>query len=160
VARYVLDHPREVIGKRVLDFGTGSGLCAIAAMRAGAASALAIDIDPLSEAAVALNAQANDVRIAFQGTDVLNDGPPAVDVMLAGDVCYERELAARILPWLQRARAHGTRVLIGDPDRLYFSRDVTVQTAVYHVPTTREIEGTEVKPTGVFTLSIPSPRYA
>jgi len=162
IARYLLDHPEEVAGKRVLDVGTGSGLCALAAMKAGAASALAADIDVFSEEAVALNAQANEVSVAFTNRDLLDahpaGTPPALpawvsDLILAGDLCYEQPLAGRILAWLQAAHARGTRVLIGDPGRDYFSGEGLIRLATYQVPTTRELEDREVKQTGVFTLA-------
>lgn len=152
VARYLLDHPAEVAGARVVDLATGSGLCAIAAMKAGAAGALAADVDPLSEAAVALNAQANGVRVAFTGRDLLDADPPDADLILAGDVCYEQPLAARVLAWLRAAHGRGTRVLIGDPGRAYFPRAGLIRLANYQAPTTRELEDAEVKQAGVFTF--------
>lgn len=152
VARYLLDHPAEVAGARVVDFAAGSGLCAIAAMKAGAAGALAADVDPLSESAVALNAQANGVRVAFTGRDLLDADPPDADLILAGDVCYEQPLARRVLAWLRVAHARGTRVLIGDPGRTYFPRAGLIRLAAYQVPTTRELEDAEVKQAGVFTF--------
>ena len=152
VARYVLDHPAEVAGQRVVDFAAGSGLCAIAAMRAGAAQALAADIDGYCAAAVALNAQANGVRVAFTDQDLLAADPPDVDLILAGDICYEEPFATRALAWLARAHARGTRVLIGDPGRTYFPRAGLIRLAEYLVPTTRELEDAEVKRAGVFTF--------
>ena len=152
IARYLLDHPQEVAGKRVLDSATGSGLCAIAAMRAGAASALAADIDPFCEVAVALNADANGVRVSFTSCDLLEADQPDADLILAGDVCYEQPLAGRILAWLQKAQHRSTRVLIGDPGRDYLPREGLIRLADYQVPTTRELEDQEVKRTGVFTL--------
>jgi predicted nicotinamide N-methyase len=153
LARYLLDHPGEVAGKRVLDFATGSGLCAIAAMKAGAAYALAADVDAFCEAAVALNARTNGVRVAFTDRDLLDADPPETDLILAGDICYEGPLAARALAWLQAAHRRGTRVLIGDPGRTYFPREALIRLAEYEVPTTRELEDTEVKWAGVFTFA-------
>lgn len=153
VARYVLDHPAEVAGKRVVDLGSGSGLCAIAAIRAGAASALAADVEPFCEEAVALNAEANGVRVAFTGHDLLEADPPETDVILAGDVCYERRLAERVLGWLEIADARGVRVLMGDPGRPYFVGEGFIRLAEYEVPTTRELEDGNVKRTGVFDFS-------
>ena len=97
VARYVQDHPDEVASRHVVDVASGSGLCAIVAVRMGAASAQAVDIDPLAEAAVALNARANGVRIGFSRRDILGDDPPVCDVILAGDVCYEEIMAERMI---------------------------------------------------------------
>jgi predicted nicotinamide N-methyase len=153
IARYMLDHPEEVGGRRVLDFATGSGLVAIAAMKAGAASALASDIDDFCGPAVALNAEANGVEVAFTAEDLLEADPPAVDVIAAGDVWYEKPLAERAGAWLSAAHAQGTRVLIGDPGRTYFPREGLLQLADYRVATTRELEDTEVKRTGVWTIA-------
>ncbi|RZJ37151.1 MAG: methyltransferase, partial [Brevundimonas sp.] len=115
LARWVLDHPEEVAGRRVLDFATGSGLVAVAAMKAGAASVLASDIDPFAGAAVALNCEANEVESIFTASDLLDAPPPDVDVILAGDVCYEQPMSARVLAWLREARGRGIEVRIGDP---------------------------------------------
>jgi predicted nicotinamide N-methyase len=152
VARYVLDHPSEAAGRTVLDFASGSGLCAIAALKAGAASALAVDIEPLCAAAIALNAEANGVAAASLIADILDRPPPAVDLILAGDICYEKPLAARVLAWLTLAHHAGTRVLIGDPHRTYFPAKGLVPLADYQVPTTRELEDRDVKQAGVWTL--------
>jgi predicted nicotinamide N-methyase len=151
LARYLLDHPETVAGQRVLDFATGGGLVAIAAMLAGAASALAADIDPLCEAAVALNAEANGVKVSFTGADLLAGEPPSAEVILAGDIAYEKPMARRVRAWLDAAHASGRRVLIGDPGRAYFDPSGLEQLAEYRVPTTRELEDSEIKRTGVWT---------
>jgi predicted nicotinamide N-methyase len=153
VARWVLDHPQEARGREVLDLATGSGLVAIAAMKAGAASALGADIDPFCAAAVALNAKANGVRVEFTGENLLAGPPPDVELICAGDVFYEKPLAERAHAWLERAHRAGTRVLLGDPGRTYFDRRGLVQLAEYRVATTRELEDAEVKKTGVWTFS-------
>ena len=152
LARWILDHPDEVRGERVLDFATGSGLVAIAAMRAGAASATGADVDGFCEAAVALNARANGVDVAFTGADLLDARPPDADVVCAGDISYEQPLAGRVRAWLQRARANGSRVLLGDPGRTYFDPAGLTRLAEYRVATTRELEDAEVKRTGVWAL--------
>lgn len=152
ISRYVLDHPEIVRGKSVLDFAAGSGLCAIAAVKAGAASVLACDIDPFCRAAMTVNAEANDVQVTCVIADLLDDPPPPVDVILAGDICYEKTLSERVLAWLTMARAAGAAVLIGDPGRTYFPRQSLVQLAQYEVQTTRELEDFEIKKTGVWTL--------
>jgi predicted nicotinamide N-methyase len=154
IARYLLDHPDEVAGKRVLDVATGSGSCAIAAMKAGAASALAVDVDAFCTEAVALNAQANGVCVDFTKCDLLETDPPDTDLILAGDIWYEQPLATRILPWLQTAHGRGTRVLIGDPGRPYSPREGLILIADYHVPTSRELEDREVKWAGVYTFPL------
>ena len=152
IARYLLDHPHEAQGRSVLDFASGSGLCAIAAMRAGADRALGCDIDPLCRAAIALNAAANGVEVACVIADLLDQPPPAMDLILAGDICYEKPVAERALSWLRAAHDAGARVLIGDPGRSYFPRTGLVQLAEYQVQTTRELEDFEIKRTGVWTF--------
>ena len=152
LARYLLDHPDEVAGRRVLDFATGSGIVAIAAAKAGAAEVVGNDIDAFSEAATALNAAANGVAVGFEGADMLTAAPPAVDVILAADICYEKPLAERVMAWLAAARATGTRVLIGDPGRSYFPKSGLVRLAEYRVRTTRELEDMEVKRTSVWEI--------
>ena len=153
LARYLLDHPAEVAGKRVVDFATGSGIVAIAAARAGAADVLAADIDGFCGAAVELNAVANRVALRFTDANLLEAPPPGADVICAGDVCYEKPFAEAVMAWLQQAHAAGTRVLIGDPGRSYFPRTGLTMLAEYQVPTTRELEDMEVKRTAVWALS-------
>jgi predicted nicotinamide N-methyase len=152
LSRYLVEHPDEVADRHVLDLASGSGLCAIVAMRMGAASAQAVDIDPLAEAAVALNAQANGVRIGFSPHDILDDPPPAADIVLAGDVCYEETMADRMLGWLRQAARNGTRVLIGDPGRAYLPSDLLLL-ASFRVTTSRELEDSEAKTSAVYTFS-------
>jgi predicted nicotinamide N-methyase len=152
LARYILDHPESVAGKRVIDFASGSGLVAIAAMKAGAASVLAADIDVFCEAAIGLNAELNAVAVAFTEVNLLDAPPPVVDVLLAGDICYERPMAEAVMAWLAQGRAAGASVLIGDPGRTYFSKDGLVKLAEYQVQTTRELEDMAVKRTSVWTL--------
>ena len=140
IGRYVREHPELVAGRRVFDLASGSGLCAIAAMRAGAAAAAGSDIDPFALAAMRLNARANDYRIDVVGRDVLDEPPPDADVILAGDCWYESGLAQRVLPWLQRARDAGIEVLVGDPRRAYLPVDDLVELAAYDVRTTTDLE--------------------
>lgn len=152
LARYILDHPETVAGKTAFDFATGSGLVAIAAMKAGAASVLANDIDVFCEAAVTLNAEANGVAVAFTEANLLDGSPPEAQVLLAGDICYEKPMAEAVMDWLRRGRAQGSTVLIGDPGRTYFRKDDLVKLAEYQVETTRELEDMAVKRTSVWTL--------
>ena len=153
LARYLIDTPMMVAGSRVLDLGAGSGLTAIAAMHAGAQSALAADIDAVALAATLLNAEANGVAVAVTADDLLA-GPPAPEfgVVLVGDLFYERQLADRVLAFIEAAAAHGATVLIGDPGRSYFPRDRFVQVAEHRVPVTRELEDAEIKRTAVWRL--------
>ena len=152
VARYIQDHPEEVAGRHVVDVASGSGLSAIVALRMGARSAQAVDIDPLAEAAVALNARANGVRIGFSRRDILGDDPPVCDVILAGDVCYEEIMAERMIAWLRLAADRGTRILVGDPGRAYLPSGMTCL-ARYRVTTSRELENAELKESAVYTFS-------
>ena len=140
IARYLADHPDVVEGRRVFDLGSGSGLCAIAAMEAGAAAATAAEIDGFALAAIERNARANGCRVTVVRHDVLDDGPPDVDVVLAGDCWYDARLAERVLPWLQRVRAHGIDVVVGDPGRRFLPVDALVELASYEVRTTTELE--------------------
>jgi predicted nicotinamide N-methyase len=154
LARYLIDHPHEVSGKRVIDFASGSGLVAVAAMQAGAADVLAADIDVFCRAAVELNAAANAVAVAFTDLDLLDAPAPTwAQVIVAGDICYEKPLAERVMAWLTQARDRGARILIGDPGRSYFPRQGLVKLAEYQVPTTRELEDAEIKKTAVWTLA-------
>jgi predicted nicotinamide N-methyase len=152
IARWVLDNPEEVRGRTVLDFATGSGLVGIAALKAGAASVTGCDIDPFCEAAVAVNAQANGVTMGFTGENLLEAPPPEVDLICAGDVCYEKPMTGRVLDWLASARGQGTRVLLGDPGRTYLPKSGLTFLAEYRVPTTRELEDYEIKRTCVWSL--------
>jgi predicted nicotinamide N-methyase len=153
LARYVLDTPEVVAGRRVIDFATGSGIVALAAMRAGASRVLAADIDLYCEAAVAENAVRNGVAVDFTVQNLLDAPPPAwAEVILAGDICYEKPLAERVLAWLALARSGGATVLIGDPGRSYFPREGLTKLAEYQVQTTRELEDMEVKKTAVWAM--------
>jgi predicted nicotinamide N-methyase len=136
----VLDHPEIVRARSVADFATGSGLVAIAALRAGAAHALALDVDPFCEAAVRVNAALNGVAPEFRGGDAIDAALPGVEVLLAGDVFYERSLAARSLAWFRALAARGVLVLAGDAGRAYAPRDGFEVREAYEVPTTIEIE--------------------
>ena len=153
LARYLIDNPDTVAGRRAVDFASGSGLVGIAAMMAGAKDVLCADIDAYCEAAVALNAGVNGVTCAFTGEDLLATPAPGwAAVILAGDICYEKPLAERVLAWLAAARAAGARVLIGDPGRSYFPRSGLIKLAEYQVQTTRELEDMAVKRTCVWAM--------
>jgi predicted nicotinamide N-methyase len=152
LARYIVEHPEEVANRTVVDFATGSGVCAIAAMRAGALDTTGVDVDPFAEAAVDLNARANGVRIGFIGRDLLDEEPPDAEVILAGDTWYEGSLADRVFPWLARAAARGTMVLVGDPGRRYLPATDFAQLAAYEVHTTTQLEDRGVVTAGVYTI--------
>lgn len=157
VARHLAAHPALVSGRRVFDLASGSGLCAIAAIRAGATRAAAADIDRFALAAIELNARANGCRLDVVGRDVLDDGPPDADVILAGDCWYEAQLADRVLPWLQRAVAHGVDVLVGDPGRTYLPAESLVELATYEVRTTSDLEDMRRRDARVYALRSTTP---
>ena len=155
LARYVLDHPHEVAGKRVLDLAAGSGLVGIAAAKAGGAPVISVDIDAFSEGAILLNGEANDTYVDVVVLDMLDHPAPPdarYDVILVGDLFYERDTAARALAFLDRHAALGARVLIGDPGRTYLPKERLRRLAEYSVPVTRELEDMEVKRTTVWEL--------
>ena len=145
LARFLLDCPERVAGRSVLDFGAGSGLVAIAAAKAGAASVLASEIDDFAVAAIAANAALNDVAIAVTTSDVLDTVGPRWEVVTAGDVCYERPMADRVTAWLRVLAGHGSLVLLGDPGRAYLPSKGLVERAHYIVPTSREIEDRDTR---------------
>jgi predicted nicotinamide N-methyase len=149
LARYVLDHPELVAGRSVLDLGAGSGLVAVAAAMAGATRVVASEIDPFGLAAIPENAALNGVGGIEPVGDLLGERPPAVDVVLAGDVCYDRLMTERVLPFLDAARAGGAEVLIGDPGRPYLPKDRLLEAAVHDVADT---EGPRVRRTTVWRL--------
>lgn len=150
LARYILDHPETVSGQRVLDFAAGSGLVGIAALKAGAASVVAAEIDPFACASIPLNAALNHVDgLTVTSTDLIGTDE-GWDVILAGDIAYERDLAARVFFWLEMSAARGAQVLIGDPGRSYLPRNCLEKLAEYGVPVTRELEDAEIKQTAVW----------
>lgn len=152
LARHVLDHPETVRGKRVLDFASGSGLVAIAAMKAGAERLDAADIDPFCEAAIRLNAKANEVAVGFCGSDLVGEDQ-GWDVVLAGDVFYEKPFADRLVPWFSSLRVRGAEILVGDPGRAYLPKDRLERLTTYEVPVTRALEDAEVKRTTVWRFA-------
>ncbi|MFM2152552.1 MAG: hypothetical protein RL199_987 [Pseudomonadota bacterium] len=139
IARHLLDHPELVRGRTVLDFASGGGLQAIAAVRAGAARVSATEIDPLALEMMAVNFAANGVEVDVSGADVV-DTDAGWDVVLAGDVCYERAMSERIVAWLRRLAARGALVLMGDPGRTYLPKDGLTAVATHDVPTTLDLE--------------------
>lgn len=153
LARYVLDNPQIVAGRRVIDFASGSGIVGVAAAKAGAAEVLCADIDAFCGAAAHLNAAANGVSLKTTEQNLLNCPPaPEAEVILAGDICYEAPLASLVMTWLTAGKAAGALVLIGDPGRSYFPREGLTKLAEYQVPTTRELEDMEVKKTAVWAI--------
>jgi predicted nicotinamide N-methyase len=155
LARYLLDHPAAVIGRRVIDIASGSGLVAIAAVLAGAAAVTAYDIDPLAAAAITVNAVANGVTVPAVCADVLaeDDLPaPGTHLVLVADAFYERDLARQVLRFAERSQARGAAVLVGDFGRAYLPRTRLAPLASYDVPGLGTVEDADVKRTTVWTL--------
>jgi predicted nicotinamide N-methyase len=150
LARYVLDSPTRVAGRRVLDFAAGGGLAAIACAMAGAASVEAAEIDPMALAAITANAALNQVAIAQAGDVVGRDS--AWDLIMCGDVCYEAPMTAHILPWL-RVMARTAEVWIADPGRAYLPKTGMVEFARYVVPTSIELEDRTTREVGLYRLA-------
>lgn len=144
LARYLLDHPALISGRSVLDFASGSGLVAIAAAKAGAAKVEACDIDDFALAAMQLNAQANGVELKIRNDDLIGRDE-GWQVVLAGDVSYERDMAQNVTDWLHGLSRRGALVLIGDPGRAYLDRQRLEVVAEYQVPVTRTLEDCEIK---------------
>ncbi|MGK5444108.1 class I SAM-dependent methyltransferase [Micromonospora sp. URMC 105] len=145
LARHLLDHPELAAGRRVLDLAAGSGLVAIAAALTGAAEVVANDVDPWAVAAVTVNARANGVSVTAVEGDLLDGDGTGVDLLLAGDVLYDAELAGRVLPFLRRAAAAGAVVLVGDPDRGHLPAEGLDVVAAYPVPTTEPFVDSPVR---------------
>ena len=153
LARHVLDHPALVMGKRVVDLASGSGLVGIAALKAGAVEVLAADIDLFAVAAMEINAALNGVALRITGDNLLAHAAPRHDVILVGDLFYEQSLAATCFAWLTAAREEGATVFVGDPGRSYLPKDKLVSIATYAVPVTRDLEDAEIKKTSVWRLA-------
>jgi predicted nicotinamide N-methyase len=151
LARHILDHPELVAGKRVLDFASGSGLVAIAAAMAGAAHVEASEIDTHALAAIPLNAAANGASVTLRDGDVIG-ADEGWDVVTAGDVFYEREMAGHVMGWLQALARRGATALVGDPRRAYLPKEGLALMAEYHVPVTRALEDAEIKRVGVYRV--------
>ncbi len=156
LARLLLDRPELVRGRAVLDFATGSGLVAIAALKAGARSVVAYDVDPFCEGAVLLNAERNGVTVPFRARSPLGEPAEGIDVVLAGDVFYERALAEGSLRWFRDLAARGVRVLAGDAWRTYAPEDGFEELCIHDVPTSLEIEGGPFRTGRVIELRPPS----
>jgi predicted nicotinamide N-methyase len=155
LARFLLDHPEQVAGQFVLDFGAGSGLVAIAAAKAGAARVLAAEIDDFAAAAIAMNAAVNEVRVTVTTAELIDTIDEPWGVVTAGDVCYEQPMAERVTTWLRRLARRGCLVLLGDPGRAYLPADGLQERARYLVPTSRDLEDREIRD-GVVWQVMPS----
>ena len=152
LARYVLDNPGAVAGRRVLDLASGSGLVAIAAARAGAAAVRAVDVDPVAVAAIAVNAAANGVTVAPERADLLDGEHGDAEVLLVGDAFYSKAMSDRVLRFLRRARRNSARVLVGDPSRPFLPKRLFAARAAYDVPVPLSLEDVPVKRTTIWEL--------
>src|SRR6266568_5010710 len=153
LARYLLDHPEAVRGRRVIDVASGSGLVAIAAAQAGAAAVAAYDTDPLAAAAITVNATANGVTVLTVCADLLDEAPPpGTDLVLVADAFYQRELAGQVMRFLEWSQARGVAVLVGDFGRTYLPRHRLTPLASYDVSGLGALEDSDVKHTTIWTL--------
>jgi predicted nicotinamide N-methyase len=151
LARHIIDHPALVAGQTVLDIGAGSGLVSIAARKAGAARVVAAEIDPFAAAAIGLNAILNGVAIEIERRDTIGSAF-ICDVIIVGDMCYERPLAERLTAWLRQLATQGTTVMLGDPGRAYLPKDGLREIAHYTVPTTLDLEDRTLRDTVIWQL--------
>jgi predicted nicotinamide N-methyase len=145
LARYLLDHPKQVAGRFVVDFGAGSGLVAIAAAKAGAEFVLAAEVDHFAAAAIAANSALNGVAVTVTTADLIDGADPRWEMITAGDVCYEQPMAGRVTAWLRALARSGSLVLLGDPGRAYLPAEGLRERARYLVPTSRELEDRETR---------------
>ncbi|HEX6442784.1 MAG TPA: 50S ribosomal protein L11 methyltransferase [Stellaceae bacterium] len=152
LARYLLDRPVIVAGREMLDFGSGSGLVAIAAVKSGAERVTAAEVDAFAAAAIAVNAALNEVKITVTTTDLIGAQGRFWQVITAGDICYEQPMADHTTGWLRRRAGEGSLVLLGDPGRSYLPRSGLVERARYEVPTSRELEDQEMRETVVWEM--------
>jgi len=152
LARYLLDHPDRVAGRHLVDVGSGSGLVAIAAAMAGAGSVTACDLDPLARVAIAMNAATNHATVEIDPADPLTTTAMDADIVVAGDLWYERQIAEKITPWLRRQAAAGRTVLVGDKRRAFFPRSGLEPLADYAVPTSQDLESEALTTAGVWRL--------
>ena len=159
LARYVLDNSSVVSGKSVLDVASGSGLCAIAAMKAGAREVEATEIDALACSAILANAEANSVALAISEADPIGSDR-GWEIVLVGDAFYEKPLADRLLPWLEMLASRGADILIGDPGRTYFPKNRFEHLAEYSVPVSRALEDSDIKRTSVWRSRFPNLKRA
>jgi predicted nicotinamide N-methyase len=143
MARYILDHPEEVKGKRVLDFAAGCGIAAIAATKAGAAQVMADDIDLLAQTAVLMNAERNSAAVDIHRMLDMEKPFAGADLIMLGDVCYQQAMSIVILRWLNLCLDKGVRILIADPGRAYMPQQGLKELGRYEVPTSRELEDQE-----------------
>jgi predicted nicotinamide N-methyase len=152
LARHLMDHPDLVAGQRVLDFAAGCGIVAIAAARMGALSVTASEIDLLALEAIALNARENQVTVATSIEDVLEREDCPWDVILAGDVCYEKPMADKVFAWMRRSAAKGAQVLLADPGRAYLPKTGLMRLASMTIACSLELEDRVSREVGIYRI--------
>ena len=152
LARYILDHPAWVRGRRVLDLGAGGGVEAIAAAKSGASWVLAADTDPLAAEAVRLNADLNQVSLDTTTADLVGGDCRGFDVLLAGDMCYDPDFCAGLIPWLRRLARQRVVVLLGDPLRGFMPTTGMEVLASYQTPADVDLRGEHLRPARVVLL--------
>ncbi|HEU0118113.1 MAG TPA: 50S ribosomal protein L11 methyltransferase [Alphaproteobacteria bacterium] len=155
VARYILENPDLVQGKRIIDFAAGCGIAAIAAMKADAKSATAIEIDPMALAAIKLNAAQNNVEVISQDGIDMEKAVKNIDIIFAGDVCYQQAMSAKMMRWLWRCVAKGTRVFLADPGRAYVPHDGLEKRGEYVIPTSRDLEDRDSRTVIIWEVFVP-----
>lgn len=153
LTRFLIDQPHWVKGKRVLDFAAGSGISGIAAAKLKAAHVTVAEIDEVAVAAIALNAKLNKVAVDIVTEDLVGRRDLGFDIVLAGDVCYERPMAERVFAWFAELADAGVVVLMGDPGRAYLPRKGLVEMARYQVPTSTELEDKDMRLTLVWRIT-------
>jgi predicted nicotinamide N-methyase len=153
LARYILDNPQEVSGKRVLDFAAGSGMAAIAAHKSGARRVMAADIDPLAQVAIQMNASRNGAAVGCLRQLDMEKAPADCDVILAGDVCYEQAMSSVALRWLRICACEGVKVLLSDPGRAYVPESGLKELARYVVPVNRDLEDRDTRDVTVWEMT-------
>lgn len=140
LTRHLLENPEIAKGKRVLDFAAGSGMSAIAAAKTGAVSAEAAEIDDMACASILLNAADNGVEVSLSQGNVLECPDCPWDVVVAGDVCYEKPMAEAVFAWLRRCAKSGAEVYMADPGRAYLPRTGLMKVGSYTIPCSLELE--------------------
>jgi len=152
IARYILDHPELVRGKRVVDFASGSGIAAIAAIKAGAKQVLAVDIDPLALEAIKLNAENNQTEVLVSDHMDMSKAYTKADIILAGDICYQQSMSTTLTRWLRLCIEEDMTVLLADPGRAYVPQEGLIELMSYDVPTSRDIEDKDMRTVTVWRM--------
>ncbi len=153
LARYVLDHPELVRGRRVLDFGSGCAIGGVAAALRGATVRCA-DVDPIAAKLAHRNARENGVTLETTTDDLIGHDVD-VELILAGDVCYQPALAARLVPWLHAQVRRGVQVILGDPLRVSGALDHARRLATFDASFDGDPRGLTRWPTHVLALDAP-----